>query len=324
MILAGDIGGTKTHLALFAQQDSGLVIVADTIYPSKAYPSLTVIIQEFLASTNLTAVIDAACFGIAGPIIDDSCTVTNLPWTVTATELRALLHCEKVILLNDLEAIGYGIPVLTTDELVNLNPTANVQRVGNVGLIAAGTGLGEAALYWDNQQLHPSASEGGNVDFAPRNELQIDLLRYLMHHFTHVSYQQVLSGPGLFNIYQFLRDSGRGVEPAWLTERLNCEDPSAVISSMASENTLCAQALDLFVSIYGAEASNLALKLMAIGGIYVGGGIAPKILDKLRDGTFMRGFTDKGYFTNLVAAIPVYVILNPKVGLLGAGRRASL
>lgn len=323
MILAGDIGGTKTHLAIFTQENKQLLTVADKVYSSKNYPSLMAVIQEFLAQIHVDDAIEAACFGIAGPIIDDRCSVTNLPWIITVTDLRQLLHCDKVILLNDLEAIGYGIPCITAAELVNLNPAAQ-PRPGNAALIAAGTGLGEALLFWDGQLLRPSASEGGNVDFAPRTELQMDLLRYLMHRTSHVSYEQVLSGPGLFNIYQFLRDSGRGVEPDWLSARLSQEDPAAVISSLAIDNVLCGQALDIFAAIYGAEAGNLALKFMASGGVYVGGGIATKILDKLRDGTFMRSFTDKGRFADLVSTIPVYVILNPKVGLLGAGRRASL
>ncbi len=325
MILAGDIGGTKTNLALFKREQGHLLVAAEATYQSKYYTHLETVIREFLGQFPPSKPISAACFGVAGPVVGERCKISNLPWMIETAQLRRLLNCEEVSLINDLEAIGFGIPALSAKELFSLNPTASVQK-GNGALLAAGTGLGEALLYWDGQEFRPSASEGGNVDFAPRNELQIELLRYLLKKFEHVSYEHVLSGPGLFNIYEFLRDGGYGTEPDWLKERLTQEDHAAVIAEVAltEENPLCIQALDLFVAIYGAEAGNLALKFMCFGGIYIGGGIAPKILPKLNEGGFMCYFVDKGRFADLTASMPVYVILNPKAGLIGAARWASL
>jgi len=322
MILVGDIGGTKTLLALVDRENSQSVV--EKIYPSKNYVTFEellidfkAVIADFLKNSPLTA----ACFGVAGPVIGERCETTNLPWIITVSDLRGLLGCEQVLLINDLEAIGYGISLLSPEELVPLNPNAS-QLTGHVALIAAGTGLGEALLYWDGKEFRVMASEGGNVDFAPRSELQIELLRYWQAQLPYVSYEHLSSGPGLLRIYQFLRAKGYGQEPAWLSQRLQQEDPSAVIAevALAKENELCVQALEQFVLIYGAEAGNLALKAMALGGIYLGGGIAPKILPKLQEGSFMQAFIDKGPFADLLASIPVQVILNPKAALLGAIR----
>lgn len=325
MILAGDIGATKTLMALVDRESS--LWVAEKIYPSKNYATFEELLIDFqgviydiLKNSPLTA----ACFGVAGPVVDERCETTNLPWVITVSDLRELLCCKKVFLINDLEAIGYSIPLLSQEELSPLNPNAS-QSTGHAALIAAGTGLGEALLYWNGEGFQVMASEGGNVDFAPRNELQIELLRYWQAQLPYVSYEHVSSGPGLLRIYQFLRAKGYGQEPAWLSQRLQEEDPSAVIAevALAKENELCMQALEQFVLIYGAEAGNLALKGMALGGIYLGGGIAPKILPKLHEGSFMQAFIDKGPFANLLSSIPVQVILNPKAGLLGAIRMVN-
>lgn len=321
MILAGDIGATKTYLGLFTKD---LTSVAEAEYVSREYASLEELIRYFLKQKKIEpATITAACMGVAGPVVEGRCELTNINWTITVDGLRQLFNGAPAALLNDLEVIGYGVPRLSKEELLSLNPNG-VSRLGNAALIAAGTGLGEALLYWDKHThtFYPSPSEGSHVDFAPRNDEEIELLRYLMQGGNqNVSYEQVVSGSGLVRIYEFLKSQGKSPEPDWLTARLGQQDPAAVISevAMAKENPLCEKALDIFVSIYGAEAGNLALKYLALGGVYVGGGIVLKILDKLGDGTFMRAFTNKeGHFAQLNASIPVYVIRNPKVGLLGA------
>ena len=238
---------------------------------------------------------------------------------------RAPYVSEPVGLLNDLEAHAYGIALLAPDDFMTLNQGA-VDASGNAAVIAAGTGLGEAGLYWNGQQHLPFAGEGGHTSFAPSDPLQIELLRFLSHEFGHVSWERVLSGPGLYNIYRFLRDTGRGEEPDWLTDKMQRHDPSAVISqaALADTSALCRQALDLFVVLYGAEAGNMALKLMATAGVYVGGGIAPKIIQKLTDSTFMEAFVAKGRLKPLLQAIPVRIIMNDKIALLGAAHFATL
>jgi glucokinase len=235
------------------------------------------------------------------------------------------LGLKSVELINDLLANAHGIAMLEPSDFVTINEGAP-NASGNRALISAGTGLGEAGLIAEEKRYQPFPSEGGHSDFGPRNELEIELLRYLIARFSRVSYERVLSGPGLFNIYQFLRDTGRGVEPASLTEELEQGDPSAAIAKAALDGTyeICVQALDIFVSIYGAEAGNLALKLVATGGTFVGGGIAPKILAKLRGPAFMDAFKSKGRLTALLEDIPVRVITNDKTALLGAGRVAAL
>lgn len=321
MILVGDIGGTKTHLALFSSSKTQWLVQFEAIYPSKNYASLAAVIQHFLRQAKPQHAIQAAGFGVAGPVIQAQCQITNLPWIITVAQLQQQLSTTKIFLMNDLESIGLSIPYLPPNKLIALNPAATIQP-GNKALIAAGTGLGEGLLYWDGNQFHAIASEGGQVNFAPRDQREMELLHYWQQQLTHVSYEHVLSGPGLFNIYQFLKHSGYGEEPAWLTQQLNQLDPSAVIAEVGlnHNNQLCVQALDMLVSIYGAAAGNLALKFMALGGVYLGGGIAPKIITQLQEGIFMRAFTDKGRFTQLLNTIPVYVILDPKAGLWGIAR----
>lgn len=321
MILAGDIGGTKTNLALFTLESGHWITPFEATYPSQNYSGLESLVDDFLKQAQVHHRIEAAGFGVAGPVVGTRCVTTNLPWTITIPNLQKQLECEKVFLINDLEAMSASIPILSQNELVSLNPNSSTQT-GNVALIAAGTGLGEALLYWDGEQFRSVASEGGHADFAPRNDRQMGLWHYWQQRLAYVSYESLLSGPGLLRIYQFLKEGGYGEEPAWLSQLLNQRNSSAVIAEtgLANENELCVQALEMFVAIYGAEAGNLALKFKALGGVYLGGGIAPKILDKLRGGTFMQAFLDKGRFANFLASIPVYVILNPKAGLLGAAQ----
>src|SRR5580658_3130586 len=315
MILAGDIGGTNTRLALFEGTPAQPRAVAIEIFPSAAHNGLLEILRKFRASHPQP--VQAACFGVAGPVVDGKSKPANLPWLVDAVELASDLGLASVRLANDLEVNAYGIAVLGPDDFVALNHGAP-DASGNRVLIAAGTGLGEAGLFADGEDYKPWACEGGHSDFGPRDETEIALLQYLLKRFDHVSVERVVSGPGLYNIYQFLRDTGRAEEPAWLAEKVGALHSSATISDLAmkNESPLCVQALDLFVSIYGAEAGNLALKGMATGGVYLGGGIAPKILPKLQAPAFMRAFTAKGRSTKLLEAMPVRVILNDKTALL--------
>jgi glucokinase len=325
VVLAGDVGGTKTNLALFTNQAGRLQPIAQRSFPSRQASGLEAILKEFLQGDTVR--LAGACFGLAGPVVDGRCQATNLPWVVDANSLQRALGCNAVGLLNDLEATAYGIQTLAPEACVVLN-AGHPQPRGAIAVIAAGTGLGEAALIWDGSRYRAVASEGGHTDFAPRNELEIELLRDLGKQFGHVSYERIVSGPGKVGVYQFLRETGRGAEPEWLAGLLRAGDPSPVISEMAlnGRSELCAHALKLFVSIYGAEAGNLALKYLARGGVYVGGGIAPTILPMLQDGTFMRAFADKGRFSALLSDIPVRVILEERTALFGAahyGFRAS-
>jgi len=323
MILAGDIGGTSTRLALFESGDRILRPAVERTYRSREHRGLREIISLFLAEHRY--VIEHASFGIAGPVINGRVKTPNLPWVVDARDLAQELGLEATGLLNDLEANAYGVAALAPDDFAVLNEGA-FDVTGNAAVISAGTGLGEAGLYWDGKRHHPFAAEGGHADFAPRNETEIALLRYLLRSYQHVSYERVLSGPGLQNIYAFLRDTGRATESPVIAEQMRSADPAAVISAAARAGScaLCAQALELFVSVYGAAAGNLALKLMATGGVYIGGGIAPQILEKLQSAQFMDAFTAKGRLEPLCTAIPVRVILNPKTALLGAAHYAAL
>jgi glucokinase len=324
MILAGDIGGTHTRLAFLEGTAERLQPVQMEVFPSPQFSGLTEIARKFLGEHPQA--VDAACFGLPGAVANGRVETTNLPWVVDAHQMAADLKISSITLINDLLANAHGIALLEESDFVVLNP-AVANSTGNRALISAGTGLGEAGLYADGRGgYHPFPSEGGHADFAPRTDLEIDLLRYLMGRFEHVSYERVLSGPGLHNIYQFLLETGRGEEPAWLAEQIAQGDPSAAISKSALEGTsaICVQALDVFVSVYGAETGNLALKMLATGGMYVGGGIAPKIIRKLSSTTFMKAFAAKGRSSGLLNDIPVRVITNDKTALLGAGHVAAL
>jgi glucokinase len=264
----------------------------------------------------------AICLGVAGPVLDGRCQTTNLPWLLDERDLARAFGVRAVKLLNDVEAAAFGVLGLRDDEVVTLN--SGRRSIGNVAVIAAGTGLGEAILAWDGQRYVSVPTEGGHTDFAPRTDREIELLRFLRAEFGRVSCERVISGPGQHNIYRFLRDTGTAVEPEWLRAELAAGDPSAVVTrvGLAKRHPLCVEAVDLFASLYGAEAGNLALKSYAIGGVFVAGGIAPKLIDKLRDGAFMTAFTDKGRYRSFMESIPVNVSLNPRTPLLGAARYA--
>jgi glucokinase len=323
MILAGDVGGTKTNLAVFDGDGERLEPVAEKTYRSREYPSFDAIVEDFVAGNRLA--VRRACFGVAGPVRRGISVTPNLAWTVDSRRLADGLRLPAVDLINDLEANAYGIAALEEGDFAVLN-AGGPDASGNAAIIAAGTGLGEAILVENASGLHPFATEGGHADFAPRDALESEMLEYLRARFGRVSYERVLSGPGLLNVYSFLRDSGRYAEPVWLTAAFKADHQAAVITRAARDRSseLCAAAVDLFCRLYGSEAGNLALKALATGGVYLGGGIAPKMLWKLREGSFMEAFVAKGRMRGLLEEIPVRVILNDKAALLGAARRAAL
>jgi glucokinase len=320
MILAGDIGGTNARLAYFQPQNGSLKMVSERVFPSREYGELGEIVSKFLDETDTRP--EVACFGIAGPVRNGRVETSNLPWVIEQSRLAKQIQ-SATILINDLEAGAWGIGGLTAQDMVPLNQVG--PSIGNQAVIAPGTGLGEAGLYWSGSRYEVFACEGGHCDFAPQGDLQIELLRFLSDRFGHVSYERVLSGPGLVNVYEFLREKKCGEEPGGFAEKLAQGDAAAVISVAAlnGSNPLAEQALDLWISVYGAEAGNLALKIMATGGIFLSGGISPKILSRLAGPVFMTAFVEKGRLRPLVEAIPVHVVTNDKAGLLGAARCAA-
>jgi glucokinase len=319
-LLAGDIGGTKTHLALF-ESGNKLKIIEEDIFKSDEYSSLNAVVKKFLSNKKYP--ISKACFGVAGPVRKGRCYTTNLPWIIDSTELKEQLGV-PVHLLNDLEAMAYGIPELQENEVFVLNKGNIVE--GNQALLAAGTGLGEAGIFWDGKQHKPFACEGGHTDFAPRDEMESMLFLHMQRKFGHVSYERIVSGPGLYSLYQFLVESKIEERIPFLEEEFKKQDPSKIISEKAINGEIkgCIRALEWFISFYGAEAGNAALKFFALSGVFIGGGIAPKILDKMKEGKFMQAFIDKGRFSSLMSSIPVKVILNQKTPLLGAAHFANV
>jgi glucokinase len=321
VIIAGDIGGTSTRLALFELSGDGTRPLIEKVYRSREHAGLEEIVQAFIAENHVR--VAAACFGIAGPVRAGEVQTPNLPWTVRAANIAQRLELDSVHLINDLEANAWGVGALEAHDFAVLNE--GNPATGNAAVIAAGTGLGEAGLYWDGRQHLPFACEGGHADFAPRNALEFDLLTYLAARHDRVSYERVVSGPGLHNLYTFLRDTKRGAESPELANAIMHSDPAAAISQAAlnGSSELASRALDLFVSLYGAEAGNLALKMMSVAGMYIGGGIAPKILPRLKSPTFMEAFGSKGRMRRVLEAMPVRIVLNDKAALLGAARFAS-
>lgn len=323
MILIGDIGGTKTVLAVFSAEAGPHTPLAEMTFPSTHYDSLEDIVREYL--TSVTMPIEGACFGVAGPIFAGRAQITNLPWVIEVSSLKATFGWNSVKLLNDLESVGYAIPVLESDDIYTLSPGKLVPG-GPIAVLAPGTGLGEGFLTYEAGRYMAHASEGSHVSFGPIDQLQMGLLAYMREKkgFDHVSYERVCSGGlGIPNLYDFLRDSGYAEEPAWLAEQLAVsEDPTPIIVKTAQdiENPcdLCIATLNLFVTILGAEAGNLALKVLATGGIYLGGGISPRVLSSLKQPVFLEALRNKGRFRKALTDMPVHVILNSKAGLLGA------
>lgn len=322
MLLAGDIGGTKVNLALFSEEGGWRTPLREATFPSGNYPSLEALVQEYLAQQAVR--VEHASFGVAGPVLEGSATITNLPWVMNEMHLQEELKIPSVRLLNDLDAIAHTIPYLEPQDLHTINRGEPVEH-GAKAVIAPGTGLGEAFLTWNGSAYQSHNSEGGHADFAPADSLQLELLRYLFERFPHVSYERVCSGKGFPNIYAFLKESGRAIEPPWLAEALAAaSDKTPVIMKAALDKErpcdIAMTTLQVFVSILAAEAGNMALKVLATGGVYLGGGIPPRIVSYLDSEQFVRAFRNKGRFTKLLSTVPVYVILNPKIALLGAAR----
>lgn len=318
MLLAGDVGGTKISLAVFSTESGPRRPLVEATVGSQSYPGLEAAVREFLDRVGMP--VERACFGVAGPVMAGKARITNLPWVIEEQQLQMALGFSSVSLLNDLEAVANAVPFLEPDDLEVLNEGAREPH-GPIAVIAPGTGLGEAYLTWDGCRYRAHASEGGHASFAPIDALQAELLLYLQGRFGHVSWERVCAGQGIVNIYAFLKDTGRAQEPRWLAERLAAaSDPAPVITQAAldSEAEICVAAHEIYVSLIGAEAGNLALKVLATGGVYLGGGIPPRILPALKSGQFMEAFLAKGRMADLLARMPVWVILNPKVALLGA------
>lgn len=321
-LLAGDIGGTKTTLAIFST-DAGLQspLVENTFF-SADFPNLEEIVHAFLKKVDIN--VRQACFGVAGPVVQGEATVTNLPWVISDRRLAATFNFLNVNLLNDLVSVANAIPILQPEDLYALNVASPMQG-GAMAVVAPGTGLGEAYLTWDGNAYHAHASEGGHTDFAPTDMREMELLRYLQKKFGRVSYERVCSGMGLPNIYNFLKDTGFAPEPDWLTAELaTVSDPNPAIVNAAlnkaDECPLCVEAMRLFVTTLGAEVGNMALKVLASGGVFLGGGIPPRILPLLQDKLFMQSYSNKGRFSAILRQFPVFVILNAKAALIGAAR----
>jgi len=341
IFLAGDIGGTKTRLAVFEVSGAQLRVVHETFYPSRDYATFEALLGDFLSRIKTPG---NAAFGIAGPVQGRVVQTTNLPWRIDGDVLQQQFGFAQCTLLNDLEATAYGLPALGEKDLLTLQAGAPDAR-GNAAVIAAGTGLGEAGLFWDGRRHQPFATEGGHASFSPGNELEMALLRHLgetTSHSTklqktaakslviqqqhrHVSWERVVSGMGLLSLHEFLRLHRHAEAPQWLDEEMRNGDAAAAIANAAlsRRDEICVETLEWFVRLYGAETGNLALKVMSRGGLYLGGGIAPKILPLLQNGAFLDAFLNKGRMRPLLEAMPVKVILNDRAALFGSALRAA-
>lgn len=321
-VLAGDVGGTSARLAIVGVGAGAAEILYQARFQSKDFPGLGPIVRGFLTEAQSEA--DRACFGVACPVVNGDCHTPNLPWSINARALAGEIGIPRTAIINDLQALGHGIQWLRPGELIALQPGES-EAQGVVAVIAAGTGLGEAFLVWEGDRYRVYASEGGHASFAPGSALESGLLGFLRDAFGHVSWERVLSGPGLASIYRYLAAIGHASEQADVRGEMEREDPAAVISrhALAGTDPLCVKALDVFASAYGAQAGNLALTVMATGGVYLGGGIARRIVSKLGDGTFVTAFKEKGRLADVLARIPIHVIVNPNVGLLGAAAVAG-
>jgi glucokinase len=317
IVLAGDIGGTKTNLGLFSVGAERPQLLVTNSYSSSDAKDLNEMIADFIATNP--ARIQSACFGIAGPVLNGKCKVTNLAWEASEEEVRNRFRWENVRLINDLSATAYSISLLEDSELATLNAGPGDED-GPVGILAPGTGLGTALMHRIDGRMFPISSEGGHVDFAPRDDQQVELWKHLRSTHEHISIERVASGPGIYTIYLWLKEYRQHSEPKWLMEKIKGKDPSAAIceAALIEKEPLCVETLDIFVSVLGSAAGNLALTGMTTGGIYLGGGIPPRILPKLREGGFMKAFVDKGRFGELLSAMPVHVILTNMAALYGA------
>lgn len=316
IVLAGDIGGTKTNLALYAFTDKKFRVLEQAHYSSADFGSVTDLLQHFLQQGQSSAVIS---LGVAGPVVDGKAKITNLSWQIDSREIQTTTGVPQVVLINDLEALAYGLVAITNDNVYELR-IAKKQVPGNMAVIAPGTGLGEAGLYWDGKCYHPFATEGGHSDFAPRTDMDVELYRYLQQQFGHVSWERLISGPGIVNIYRFLRDVKKMEVPAELSAAMQKEEDAATISKHAASGTcvICTETMQLFFSYLAVECTNLALKFKATGGVYIGGGIIPKTMDLLKTDAFNNTFLDAGRMRHLLENVPVHVLLDDKMALTGA------
>jgi glucokinase len=320
VLLAGDIGGTKTRLALYASVGGSLGLIESSVYASQSAATLEELVVQFLRASGNPPV-SAACFGVAGAVVGGQVRTTNLPWRVTESGLARELAIPRVRLLNDLEAAAYGvIAIADRTTLLSLQSGDPPDGHRTYTLVSAGTGLGVAVMSWVGHRYQVFPSEGGHSDFAPQDAVEDALLLWLRAKLGHVSYERIVSGPGLVNLYRFLREYREVPEPAWLTDRIGDSDPAPFISeaALAGEDGVCDETLTRFVSIYGAAAGNYALTALSVGGVFLGGGIAPKILPRIRSGPFLESFASKGRFRDALRKIPVQVVLAPDVALLGA------
>jgi glucokinase len=321
MILAGDIGATRTRLAAFQTERNKLELVVQKTFKSQQHDGLQEIVSAFVKTEGIP--VHSAGFGVAGPVRAGRSKISNLPWTIDSQELAAQLRLGSVGLINDLEAYAYGIDALESKDFVTLSEGLGEDAEGNRVVIAARTGLGVAGLYWDGFRHHPFPCEGGHADFAPKNDLEAELAQYMHKKHDHVSCERILSGPGLKNIYDFLRDAGKADEPSWLQKEMSeAPDPPALISQLALEHkaAICDQALDIFVGVYASATGNCALNFMATGGVFIGGNIAAKIVPRMQDPMFMNSFLNKGRMRALLADMPVKIVLNDDAGIIGAAQ----
>ena len=320
MILAGEIGATRTRLAAYETEGNRLQRVVEKNYVSQQHDGLSGILADFIKTEGIP--VHSACLGVAGPVRAGRSKISNLPWVIDSKEVAKQLRLNSVGLLNDLEAYAYGIDGLESKDFITLSEGAE-DAEGNRAVISAKTGLGMAGLYWDGFRHHPFACEGGHADFAPRNELQMELLAYLQKKYGRISCERILSGPGIKNIYDFLRDAHKAEEPEWLRTQISAApDPPALISKLALEGkaAICDQALSIFVSVFGAQAGNCALNFMSTGGIFIGGVIAAKIVPKMKDPLFLESFLDKGRMGTILKDMPVKIVVNDDAGMIGAAR----
>ncbi len=319
IVFAGDIGATKTNLALYRIESGGYHLLQEAKLVSKSYKSITELNRQFIQDSPQP---DTICFGVAGPVLNGQATLSNLQWNINIKEISTQYPAAKVHLINDLKATAYGLAMLGTKD-VSVIHNGDPDAAGNAAVIAPGTGLGEAGLYWDGKYYHPFATEGGHADFAARTSLDFELYSFLQQQFGHVSWERVVCGPGIVNIYRFLRDVKKMEEPLWLAEKMQHADKAATISSHTGKSMLCSETMQHFVRFLAYETANLVLKLNATGGLFIGGGIAPQILSLFENDAFYNAFRQSGRLNFLLEKVPVKVLLNPKAALLGAAFYAA-
>jgi glucokinase len=319
IILAGDIGATKTNLALYKVDVENIVLLQEAQYKSHDYKNIIELTDNFIKDLPVPGSI---CFGVAGPVLNGRAKLSNIQWEIDSTELSNHFKIKNVQLINDLEATAYGLATLTEKDIAVIHE-GSYAPVGNAAVIAPGTGLGEAGLFWDGNYYHPFATEGGHCDFAPRDEFDFELYSFLQKKFGHVSWERLVCGPGIVNIYQFLRDEKKREEPGWLKEKMQNGADAAIISGHSKQSEICNETMQLFIRYLAYESANLVIKLKATGGLFIGGGIVPQVISLLEKDVFYSSFCKSGRLNYLLEKVPVKVILNTKTALLGAAYVAA-